>query len=85
MTGPKMVRTVVLKTSNQGAISVGAMVLATGHSANDTYDLVLRKGLNVVPKPFAMGVRVEHPQALIDEIQYGTYAGHPRWAQRHIV
>ena len=67
----------VLKTSNQGAISVGAMVLATGHSANDTYDLVLRKGLNVVPKPFAMGVRVEHPQALIDEIQYGTYAGHP--------
>lgn len=46
------------------------VILATGHSARDVYALLVRRGVAVEPKPFAMGVRVEHPQALIDRIQY---------------
>ena len=47
-----------------------AVVLATGHSARDIYELLYRKGIRIEAKPFAMGVRIEHPQALIDSIQY---------------
>ena len=47
------------------------LVLATGHSARDTYELLDRRGIPLERKPFAMGVRVEHPQKLIDRIQYG--------------
>ncbi len=47
-----------------------AVVLATGHSARDIYELLHRRGVRVEAKPFAMGVRIEHPQALIDSIQY---------------
>ncbi len=47
-----------------------AVVLATGHSARDIFELLQRKGLQVESKPFALGLRVEHPQPLIDEIQY---------------
>ena len=47
-----------------------AVVLATGHSARDIYELLHRKGVRLEAKAFAMGVRVEHPQALIDSIQY---------------
>ncbi len=47
-----------------------AVVLATGHSAKDIYELLHRRGVAIEAKPFAMGVRIEHPQALIDKIQY---------------
>jgi len=47
-----------------------AMILATGHSARDIYYLLHRIGLTIHAKPFALGVRVEHPQSLIDKIQY---------------
>ena len=47
-----------------------AVLLATGHSARDIYDLFHRKGWALEAKPFALGVRVEHPQQLIDDIQY---------------
>jgi uncharacterized FAD-dependent dehydrogenase len=47
-----------------------AVVLATGHSARDVYEMLHRRGVALEAKPFAMGVRVEHPQALIDSIQY---------------
>ena len=47
-----------------------AVVLATGHSARDIYELLHRRGVRLEAKPFAMGVRIEHPQALIDSIQY---------------
>ena len=46
------------------------MILATGHSARDIYELLNSKNLSLEPKPFAIGIRVEHPQSLIDEIQY---------------
>jgi len=47
-----------------------AVILATGHSARDIYDIFRNRDIYVEPKAFAMGVRVEHPQVLIDRIQY---------------
>jgi len=47
-----------------------AVILATGHSARDIYYLLDRKGIRIEAKPFALGVRIEHPQPLIDRIQY---------------
>ncbi len=49
-----------------------AVILATGHSAPDIYFMLRRLGLKLELKPFALGLRVEHPQKLIDQIQYGT-------------
>ncbi len=51
-------------------IGTRKVILATGHSARDIYEMLYRKGIEIEAKPFAMGVRVEHPQALIDSIQY---------------
>lgn len=48
-----------------------AVILATGHSARDVYALLSKRNIQIEAKPFALGVRVEHPQALIDKIQYG--------------
>ena len=53
-------------------------ILACGHSARDTYRVLAAKGVGMEAKAFAIGVRVEHPQALIDKAQYGDFAGHPR-------
>ncbi len=60
---------------NGETIEADAVILATGHSARDVYELLDRKEILLEAKPFAMGVRVEHPQALIDSIQYH---GEPR-------
>ncbi len=49
-----------------------AVILATGHSARDIYYLLHKNKIRIEPKPFAMGVRIEHPQTLINEIQYHT-------------
>ncbi len=51
-------------------IEGAGVVLATGHSARDIYELLYRRGVRLEAKAFAMGVRIEHPQALIDSIQY---------------
>jgi hypothetical protein len=50
--------------------AASALILATGHSARDVFELLQREGLEIQAKPFALGLRVEHPQALIDRIQY---------------
>jgi len=47
-----------------------AVILATGHSARDVYEMLSQKNILIEPKPFAVGVRIEHPQNLIDSIQY---------------
>ena len=52
-------------------------VLACGHSARDLYGLLAERGLPLVGKAFSVGLRVEHPQKLIDRAQYGPMAGHP--------
>lgn len=51
-------------------MKAAAYILATGHSARDIYELLHQKGIRIEAKPFALGVRIEHPQPLIDEIQY---------------
>lgn len=55
-----------------------AVVLAIGQAARDTYRLMVSKGVELVQKPFAVGVRIEHPQDFIDRAQFGKFAGHPR-------
>lgn len=57
---------------NQEELPCDRLILATGHSARDTYELLDRHGIPLERKPFAMGLRVEHPQELIDRIQYGS-------------
>lgn len=51
-------------------INADALILATGHSARDIFMLLDKKGIVIEAKPFALGVRIEHPQALIDSLQY---------------
>lgn len=63
--------------TNQGSFKAKNVVLATGHSARDIYRLLLDNQIRIEAKPFALGVRVEHPQSLIDKIQYGTSPRHP--------
>jgi uncharacterized FAD-dependent dehydrogenase len=53
------------------------VVLALGHSARDTVRMLHRRGVFIEAKPFAVGLRVEHPQSLIDKARLGPYAGHP--------
>jgi len=48
-----------------------------GHSARDTYHMLYNRGVAIEAKPFAIGVRIEHPQEVIDRAQYGLLAGHP--------
>jgi uncharacterized FAD-dependent dehydrogenase len=55
-----------------------AVILATGHSARDIYYSLHRNNIKIEPKPFAMGVRIEHPQALINEIQYHSNIKHEK-------
>ena len=57
-------------TSDNEKFKSPYVILATGHSARDIYDICRNRGVELEMKPFAMGVRVEHPQELIDKIQY---------------
>ena len=63
--------------SRNTSFQTRAVILATGHSSRDIYQLLRRKNILLEAKPFALGVRVEHPQELINQIQYGTYADSP--------
>lgn len=56
--------------NNEKEIMGEAVILATGHSARDIFYLLHQRNIKIEPKPFAMGVRIEHPQQLINEIQY---------------
>ncbi len=59
-----------IRTTSGDEIRSDAVILATGHSAREVYYSLHRQGVALEPKAFAMGVRVEHPQSLIDSIQY---------------
>jgi uncharacterized FAD-dependent dehydrogenase len=63
-----------VKTADGNTFEANAFILATGHSASDIYKLLNRKKILIEAKPFALGVRVEHPQSLIDSIQYHCMA-----------
>ncbi|MBQ9251222.1 MAG: FAD-binding protein [Clostridia bacterium] len=59
-------------------IETEQVLLAIGHSARDTVQRLFEDGVRMEQKPFAMGVRIEHPRKMIDQSQYGAFAGHPR-------
>ncbi|MCL2851912.1 MAG: FAD-dependent monooxygenase [Defluviitaleaceae bacterium] len=58
-------------------IGASALALAIGHSARDTVEALWESGVQITPKPFAVGVRIEHSQRMIDAAQYGRFAGDP--------
>ena len=63
-------------------IVTDAVLLCIGHSARDTLQTLFRQGVDMTQKPFAMGVRIEHPQELINRSQYGRFAGIPLYGLR---
>jgi uncharacterized FAD-dependent dehydrogenase len=72
---PGQVRGVVLADGER--IATDHVVLAVGHSARDTFQMLYDRGVYVEAKPFSIGVRIEHPQAIIDRARFGPFAGHP--------
>ncbi len=70
------VRGVLVNASER--IDARVVLLATGHSARDTYVMLMEHDVALHRKPFSVGVRIEHPQQFIDAAQYGSQAGHPR-------
>lgn len=64
-------------STTQGDILASCAVLAIGHSAKDTYRMLMSKDYIVEPKNFSVGVRIEHHQSEIDKSLYGDFAGHP--------
>ncbi len=58
-------------------LTANRVILAIGHSARDTFEMLLEGGVAMEPKAFSLGVRVEHSQRMIDRVQYGGFAGHP--------
>ncbi len=63
--------------TSQGELEAGVVLLAIGHSARDTFEMLIRKGMMIEPKPFSVGVRIEHLREDIDRALYGDLAGHP--------
>ncbi|MFM8609343.1 MAG: NAD(P)/FAD-dependent oxidoreductase [Burkholderiaceae bacterium] len=64
-------------TGQTHEIRCDQLVLALGHSSRDTFAMLHRRGVWMEAKPFSIGVRIEHPQGLIDRARWGTHAGHP--------
>lgn len=62
---------------NGGEIKCGALALCIGHSAHDTFEMLLKNGVVLVPKPFSVGARIEHLQSDINRALYGKFAEHP--------
>ncbi len=74
--------------TNNGDFACGALVLAVGHSARDTYEYIISRGIAVEPKPFSVGMRIEHLTEDIDKAMYGDFAGceqlgHAEYALSH--
>jgi hypothetical protein len=66
-----------LATGQTTTLPTRAAVLALGHSARDTFAMLWDSGVFMEPKPFSIGVRIEHPQSVIDRARWGRHAGHP--------
>jgi uncharacterized FAD-dependent dehydrogenase len=73
--GRQRVRGVVLADGSE--LRSDHVVLALGHSARDTFEMLHARGVYVEAKPFSIGFRVEHPQSIIDRARFGPQAGHP--------
>lgn len=66
-----------ITVNGEETVTCSHLILAVGHSARDTFELLYRRGFAMQQKPFAVGVRIEHKRRMIDESQYGAFAGHP--------
>ncbi|AOY74873.1 NAD(P)/FAD-dependent oxidoreductase [Clostridium formicaceticum] len=64
--------------NDKDTLEAEIVVLAIGHSARDTFEMLYKNNVEIHQKPFSIGVRVEHPQKLIDVAQYGSFAGHSK-------
>ncbi|AXT46808.1 MULTISPECIES: NAD(P)/FAD-dependent oxidoreductase [Chromobacterium] len=73
--GRKVARGLTLASGEQ--IRADHIVLALGHSARDSFEMLHGHGVYMEAKPFSVGFRIEHPQTLIDKARWGKYAGHP--------
>ena len=73
--GDRRIRGVMLADGTH--VAADHVVLAVGHSARDTFEMLHARGVAIEAKPFSIGVRIEHPQSLIDRCRYGEGAGHP--------
>ncbi len=60
-----------------GFLAAEQVVLAVGHSARDTFEMLLGRGVHIEAKPFSVGFRIEHPQSMIDQHRFGGFAGDP--------
>lgn len=66
-----------LTLDNGEYIETHHVILAVGHSARDTFEVLHKRGVFMEQKPFSIGFRIEHPQGMIDRHRFGTNAGHP--------
>jgi len=66
-----------LKLADGTCLTATHVVLAVGHSARDTFEMLHARGVHIEAKPFSIGVRIEHPQSLIDRARFGSNAGNP--------
>jgi uncharacterized protein len=73
--GHSQVQAVVFASGER--IATNHLVLAVGHSARDTFEMIHKKGIYIEAKPFSIGFRIEHPQSLIDSARFGANAQHP--------
>ncbi len=73
--GSRHVRGITLQSGEE--IRTDHVVLAVGHSARDTFKMLYEAGVYIEAKPFSIGVRLEHPQSMIDKCRFGKFAGHP--------
>ena len=73
--GTRRLRGLHLHTGEE--IAADRVVMALGHSARDTFEMLHGRGVHIEAKPFSIGVRIEHPQSWIDRARFGACAGHP--------
>ncbi|MDA0811309.1 MAG: hypothetical protein O3C21_02800 [Verrucomicrobia bacterium] len=66
-----------IRLANGDTIETRNLVLAIGHSARETFSMIHASGVFIEPKAFSIGVRIEHPQSMIDRAQYGRFTGLP--------
>jgi uncharacterized protein len=67
-----------VRLENGEFIASDRVILAVGHSARDTFQMLFDRGVYIEAKPFSIGFRIEHPQSLIDQCRFGNHAGHER-------
>ena len=75
--GGQVAGAIVSSSGEKREFLTDTILLCIGHSARDTVQRLFNQGIRMIQKPFAMGVRIEHPRSMIDRSQYGSFAGHP--------